>query len=86
MSVIFNQIYLSGGRRKEKKSSAARGTCLWMNLLKTPLAETTLRLMTEIEHLTRMNSTTIITDTLQMLYLMRGALNKMNSSHTTRKH
>ena len=52
----------------------------------TPLAEKQIREMIEMEHLTRMNSTTIITDTLQILYLMKGALNKMNSSHTTRKH
>ena len=53
MSVIFIQISLSGDRRKEKKSSAARGTYLWMNLLKTPLAEATIRIMTEMEHLTK---------------------------------
>ena len=39
-----------------------------------------------MEHLTRMNSTTIITDKLWMLYLMKGVLNETNSSHTTRKH
>ena len=46
-----------------------------MNPLKTPLVEQQLREKIDMEHLTRMNSTTIITDTLQMLYLMKGALN-----------
>ena len=86
MSVIFSQISSSDGRRKEKKSSAARGTYLRMNRLKTPLVETPMRVVTEMEHLTRMNSTTIITYTLQMLYLMKGAINKMNYSHTTRNN
>ena len=63
MSVIFSKISSIGGRKKEKKSSTARGTYLRMNLLKTPLAATTIREMTEMDHLTRMNSTTIITDT-----------------------
>ena len=85
-SQISSQISSNGGRRKDKNSSAARGTYLWMNPLKTPLAKTTIREMTEMEHLTRMNSTTIITDTLQMLYLMKGALNETNSSHAARKH
>ena len=57
-----------------------------MNLLQTPLPEKQIREMTEMEHLIRMTSTVIITDTLQMLYLMKGVLNKMNSLHTTRKH
>ena len=86
MSVIFIQIYSSDGRRKDKKSSEARGTYLHMDLLKTHLAGITIRVMIEMEHITRMNSTTIITNTLQMLYMMKGELNKMNSSHTTRKH
>ena len=86
MGVTFSQISSSGGRGKEKNPSEARGTYLWMNFLKTPLAEATIRIMTEMEHLTRTNSTTIITDKLRMLYLMKGVLNKMNSSHTTRNH
>ena len=42
--------------------------------------------MTEMEHITRMNSITTITDTQKVLHLMRGVLNENNSSHTTRKH
>ena len=86
VGVIFSQISSSGDRRKEEKSSATRGTYLWMNLLQTPLVEQQIREVTEIEHLTRMNSIAIITDTSQMIYLMKGALNKMNSSHTTRRN
>ena len=41
------------GRGKDKKPSEARGTYLWMNLLKTPLAEATIRIMIEMEHLTK---------------------------------
>ena len=52
----------------------------------THLAEKQIREMIEMEHLTRMNSTTIIIDILQMLHLMEGVLNEMNSSHTTRNH
>ena len=86
MSVITRQMSSSGGRRKEKKSSVARGSYIWMNPLKLTLVKATMREMIEMEHLTRINSTTIIRDTLRMLNLMKGALNKMNSSHTTRKH
>ena len=86
MSVIFIQMYSSGGRRKETKYGAARGTYPQMNLLKTPLAETPIRVMTKLEHLTRTNLTTIIKNTLRILYMMKEALNKMNSSHTTGKH
>ena len=53
MGVIFNQIYSSGGRGKEKNPSEARGTYLWMNLLKTPLEEATIRIIIEMEHLTK---------------------------------
>ena len=54
MGVIFSQISSSGGRGKDKKPSEARGTYLWMNLLKTPLAEATIRIiMTKMEHLTK---------------------------------
>ena len=56
------------------------------SLEKILLVETKIRGMIEMEHLTRMNSTTIIAYTLQMIYLMKGALNETNSSHTTRKH
>ena len=52
MDVIFSQIYSSGGRGKEKNSSEERGIYLWMNLFKTPL-ESTIRIMTEMEHLTK---------------------------------
>ena len=53
MSVIFSQTYSSGDRRKEKMSNVERGTYLWMNLLKTPLAKETIRIMIEMEHLTK---------------------------------
>ena len=53
VGVIFSQISSSGGRGKEKNPSEARGTYLWMNLLKTPLAKETIRKMTEMEHLTK---------------------------------
>ena len=53
MSVIFSQISSSGGRGKDKNPSESRGTYLWMNLLKTPLAEATIRIMIEMEHLTK---------------------------------
>ena len=53
MGVIFIQISSSGGRGKEKKPSEGRGTYLWRNLLKTPLAKATIRIMTEMEHLTK---------------------------------
>ena len=86
VSAIFSQISSSDSSRKEKKSSATRGTYLWMNPLKTHLVEQKIREMTEMENLTRMNSTTIIIDILQMLHLMEGVLNETNSSHTTRKH
>ena len=45
MGVIFGQIYSSGCRGKEKNPNAARGTYLWMNLLKTSLAEATIRII-----------------------------------------
>ena len=52
VGVIFSQIYSSGGRGKEKNSSEERGIYLWMNLLKKPLVEATIRIMIEMEHLT----------------------------------
>ena len=51
--VVFSQISSSGGRRKEKNPNEARGTYIWMNLLKTPLAKATLRIMKKMEHLTK---------------------------------
>ena len=53
MGVIFSQISSSGGRGKEKNPSEERGTYLWMNLLRTLLAEETIRIMTKLEHLTK---------------------------------
>ena len=52
MGVIFNQISSSGGRGNEKNPGEARGTYLWMNILKTLLVEATIRIMIEMEHLT----------------------------------
>ena len=53
MGVIFSQISSSGGRGKEKNPSEERGTYLWMNLFITPLTESTIRIMTKMEHLTK---------------------------------
>ena len=53
MGVIFSQISSSGGRGKEKSPSEERGTYLWMNLLKAPLVEAAIRIMIEMEHLTK---------------------------------
>ena len=53
MVVIFSLITCCNGSRTKENPSETRGTYLWVNLLKTPLAETTKRLIDETEHLSK---------------------------------